>query len=474
VAGAPRRFNDADTVFLHLDAATGMPAAPLGVGIYAGPFDPEKLEHLRTLSRYVSPRGRQRIVRDRCSPALPRWVDVPDELIDLEVMAPELEPPGDGTLRAVLDWAETWALQPFPEHLPPWRSATFHGVLVDGVPRTVSVSQSHHAMIDGEGARRRGLQQVQLSPDDPMPAIPDEPLPPFESIGPVARWLEGWGGELRALGRLLRRNARRAGRAAVHPARTTRRIRELAASGKALKADLGTEPLSPLLARRTNGLQLDAFEVDLVGLKRGAKAVGGTVNDGFLAAICLGLRRWHADHGVEVPAVRTSMAVNTRAAQDSTLGNDMIAVVVRLPLDSDDPVDVLRRCAEASRRHRTVGEGMRLMEIGRAIGNRMPARIMVRAARRNMRGMDLQVSNLPGLPRPYWVGGNEVLGGMSFPVGTLSGLAVVMVSHGDGATFSMITDPAAVHDRERLVARLQAGFDQIAALAEADRVPRPG
>jgi diacylglycerol O-acyltransferase len=459
----PRRLSDADATFIHVGEATGQPPAPVGFSIYEGPFDPVKIEHLQAIQRRMSSRGRQRIARDRFSFALPRWVDVAD--FDPQTQAFEMDPPGDGTLRAVLDWAEEWALQPFPEGLPPWRSRTFHGVLVDGVPRTVSVQQSHHAMSDGEGGRLRGLQLVQFSPDDPLPEIPDVPEEPIERLGPLARWAEGWGLELKALGGVLGRGARRGASAARHPVATTRRLRAVVRDGKAMKADLGHTPSSPLLTRRSNRLQFDVFDVDLVALKAGAKSVGGTLNDGFLAAIALGLRRWHADHGLELPSVRTSMAVNRRAQGDDSLGNNMIAVIVPLPLDEDDPAELVRRCGEASRKHRTDGEGMRLMEVGRAIGTRLPKGIMVRAARKNMGGIDVQVSNAPGLPYPYWVAGNQVLGGGAFPVGTLSGLAVIMASHGATATFGMITDPAVVTDRDRLVAHLQTGFAAIDALA---------
>ncbi len=459
----PRRLSAADATFIHVGEATGQPPAPVGFSIYEGPFDPGKAEHLQAIQRRMSSRGRQRIVRDRCSFALPRWVDVPD--FDPTTLAIEMDPPGDGTLRAVLDFAEEWALRPFPEGFPPWRSVMFHGVLVDGVPRTVSLGQSHHAMSDGEGGRLRGLQLVQFSPDDPMPDIPDVPEEPIEHISALARWAEGWGLEAKALGGVLGRGAKRAARAARRPAATARRARSLVRDGRALKADLGHTPSSPLLTRKSNRLQLDVFEVDLVSLKAGAKAAGGTLNDGMLAAVALGLRWWHADHGVSVDTVRTSMAVNLRAKGDATLGNNMIAVIVPLPLDSDDPTDLVRRCGEASRKHRTEGEGMRLMEVGRAVGTRLPKGVMVRAARKNMSGIDVQLSNAPGLPYPYWVAGSQALGGGAFPVGTASGLAVIMSSHGATASFGMITDPAVVTDRDVLIAHLQAGFAAVDALA---------
>ena len=242
----PRRLSDADAMFLHVEEATGQPAAPVGIGIYEGPFDPELREHLRELQKRMSSRGRQRIVRDRWSPALPRWVDVPG--FDPDSQAVELPPPGDGTLRAVIDWAEAHALDPFPEGRPPWRSTTFHGVLVDGIPRTVSVGQSHHAMIDGEGGRRLGLRMVQFAADEPLPPIPDEPEEPFEEIGPLARWVEGWRLELISFGALLSRTARRAAWAGRHPVAAGRRARSITGDVRTLRSDLGHQAHSPLLA----------------------------------------------------------------------------------------------------------------------------------------------------------------------------------------------------------------------------------
>lgn len=459
-----RRLSDADAMFLHVHEATGQPPAPVGVGIYEGPFDPELLDHLRAVQERMSPRRHQRIVRDRWSPALPRWVDVPDFCADAQMA--ELPPPGDGTLRAVIDWAEEHALDPFPDDRPPWRATTFHGVLVDGIPRTVSVGQSHHAMIDGEGGRRLGLRLVQFAPDEPLPAIPDEPEEPFEEIGPIARWLEGWQLELATFGGLLGRTARRGWWAARHPLAAGRRARAISADIRTLRSDLGHQAQSPLLRRASNRVQFDLCPVDLAALRAGAKAAGGTVNDGFLAAVAIGLHRWHRDHGLDIASVRTSMMVNRRAADDSSLGNDMIAAIVSLPIDDvADVAPLVRRCGEISRRHRSGGEGVRMMEVGRAIGARLPRRIIVPATRKNMAGIDVQMSNVPGLPHPHWVAGQRVIGGTSFPMGTLSGLALLLSGADPAACLSMTTDPAVVTDRDRLVRHLEDGFRAVADLA---------
>ena len=76
-----------------------------------------------------------------------------------------LPAPGDGTLRAVLDWAQEWGRLPLPLDRPPWRSVSFEDVTVDGVPgRLVMVSQFHHAVIDGKGAMRLAEHFYQWAP----------------------------------------------------------------------------------------------------------------------------------------------------------------------------------------------------------------------------------------------------------------------------------------------------------------------
>jgi hypothetical protein len=459
-----RRLNDADTSFLHVGAVTGTPIAPCGVTVLDGPVPMETRLHYMELLGQAFPNGRSRIVRDRFSIALPRWVDIPgDEPAD---HMQQLDPPGDGTYRAVLDWMETWAAQPFPEGMAPWRYAFFDGVIVDGVPRTVTVMQSHHAFTDGEGGKRQAEKLRHLEQKDPdAPLPPLEPREPLEVIGPVARWAEGWAGEAKRAANGVLAGGRRLAWAARDPKGAVALGKRVATSVQLLREDMGSDSKSPLLRRRSTRLQLDHLEVDIPALKAGANAAGGTANDGFLAAISLGLRQWHADHGVEIPEIRTSMAVNLRKADDDSTGNNMIAVVLRLPLDSDDAADLVRRCGEVSRRHRTESDGMKLMRMGQTIGNRLPRPVIENLTRKNMGGMDVQLSNLIGAPYPRWTMGREILKGASFPVGTLSGLAIIMVNKWTRTDLGMITDPEAVTDREHFVACILEGFDRVAAIA---------
>ena len=464
-----RRLNDADTMFLHVGAAAGTPIGPVGVSVLDGPVPMEtRLRYLELMFQSF-PNGRSRIVRDRFSTALPRWVDIPgDEPAD---HVQHLDPPGDGTYRAVLDWVEEWAVQPFPEDRSPWRYVFFDGVMVDGEPRTVTVMQSHHAFTDGEGGKRQAAKMLKLLESVPGGELPEpDPRDPLEVIGPAARWVEGWREEAKHLGATAKAVGTRVAWATREPKAAAKRARDIWASVQLLRGSMGTNVTSPLLHRRSTRLQLDHLEVDIPALKAGANSAGGTVNDGFLAAIALGLRQWHLDHGVELPDIRTSMAVNLRDAKDDSHGNNMIAVIIKLPLDTDDPAELVRRCGELSRAHRKETDTMRLMRLGQKIGNRLPQKMIEGITRKNMGGMDVQLSNLIGNQGPRITMGRNIVKGAPFPVGTMSGLAVIMINRHVRTDLGMITDPEAVTDREHFVACIQEGFHRVAAIAaEAER-----
>jgi hypothetical protein len=190
------------------------------------------------------------------------------------------------------------------------------------------------------------------------------------------------------------------------------------------------------------------------------------VNDAVMAATSLGLRRWHHDHGVDVPALRLAMAVNRRTeAKEGWHGNDALAVVVELPTDEDDISRLIQRCSEVSRRAREDDDALWLMDRARAATNRLPLRVAVPLARHNLSGLDVAISNVAGTPNRQWEAGVEILDGFGCIVGNMSALAMLMSSRGGTATIGLTTCPVAIRDPEHLVARLAEAFEEVYALA---------
>jgi hypothetical protein len=389
-------------------------------------------------------------------------VDVPGFQTEDHVIT--LPAPGDGSLRAVLDWAAEWGRLPMSLDAPPWRTVYFEDVTVDGVPgRMVSVGQTHHTMIDGDGAKRMAEEYLQWAPDGPLPPMPAPPA--VEHLSAWERWKEGWALEGRKARELGRTGSARLRWAARHPRSGLRRARELVAAGRRFQGHQSSTPNSPLLRRQSPRMRFDMVPVDLMATKAGANALGCSTNDGFMAALSLALHRYHADHGLRVPELRTAMAMSTRVEHDGHTGNEVLGVILGLPL-VDDAATAVKTCGEVARTHKDDRDVLWLIDRFRALANRMPKRLVANATRKTLQGIDLQISNIQGIPVRYWVAGVECLRGVPFPVACPSALSMILVSNRGTGEIGLTTDPAAIPDPEHLIDRILEGFAEVAALAD--------
>ena len=186
-----------------------------------------------------------------------------------------------------------------------------------------------------------------------------------------------------------------------------------------------------------------------------------------MGALSVGLARYHQDHGAEVDELRTTMAVNTRTDKDPAAGNQVTAVMLRLPL-LDDAATAVKVSSEISNAHRGDQDVMWWIDRLRALANRLPRRIVVPATAKTIANMDLQISNLPGNPRRVWIAGVESLRGFSFPT---AGPGVAMIfsgARGGRANLAISTCPVAIQDPEHLVARLAEAFEEVCGLTPRD------
>ncbi len=460
VEGGSRRLSEGDTTFLTLEASGAGSYVPVGVVIHDRPFDdPAMMDHLTEVMVRLLPAARQRIVKDRFSTALPRWADVPD--FDPADHTVRLPPPGDGTLRPILDWAAEWGRTPFVAGRPPWRTVFFEGVTVDGVPgRMVGVTQIHHSIVDGQGGMRMAEQYYQWGPEGGLPPLPP-PLEP-DTRSDFEHWKEGWAEEGAKAKAVLRNTGRRLRWIASDPAAGLARVQDLRRAFGRMRVQQGTETLSPILRRKSDRDRFDILPVDVGALRAGAKVLGGSFNDGLLAAVSVGLHRWHVDHGVRVPALRTAMPINTRPSDAGWEGNQITGVIMEMAL-LDDAAMAVKRCIELTRAHIADTDVLWLNERLRGVANRLPPAVTGRMMAKAMHALDLSVSNVRGAPMRQWVAGVEVLATLPFLAGS-SALAISLVSGGGHATLGVVTCPEAIRDPENLMARLAEGIAEVSAL----------
>jgi hypothetical protein len=141
----------------------------------------------------------------------------------------------------------------------------------------------------------------------------------------------------------------------------------------------------------------------------------------------------------------------------------VIGVMLALPLH-DDVAVAIKECGEVSRDHREDRDVLRVIDGLRRFANRMPQTLVARGTKATLAGVDLQISNVQGIPVRYWVAGIESLGGMSFPTGG-PGLSMTFISSRGRASLGITTCPDDTTDPEHLAERLAEGFAQVAALA---------
>jgi WS/DGAT/MGAT family acyltransferase len=402
----------------------------------------------------------RRIRRDRFSTALHRWEEI--EGFDPSDQLVILPAPGDGTLRAVVDWAQDWARLPMPLDRPPWRSVYFEGVTVDGVPgRLVAVSQFHHALIDGQGASAMAERFYQWEPDGGLPEMPALPAPDERTAAEHGR--AGWAQEREKAGQLLRNGGRRVRWALSNTSAARERLKDYAGAWKRGMEAAGTEPLSPLLVRRTDRNRFDDLRVDLDALKAGAKTVDGSANDGLMAAMSIALHRYHLDRGLRVPKVRMMMPISTRTEEHGHLGNELVAAIIMLPL-LDDPALAVKESRALSRAQQDDKDALWMFDRFRALANRLPKAGLRALFGRSVKSLDLSLSNVKGMPLRNWIAGVEVLDTTAYIVGGPA-IGATLVSLPDHASLGVVTCPEAIPDPERLMARIAEGIADVSALA---------
>jgi diacylglycerol O-acyltransferase / wax synthase len=459
------RLNEADAMFTVVSDAGGVPYAPVSLNILSKDHaDPAIRARFRETRVRLLPAMRRRIVWDRFSTALPRWVEVPGWDITDNIL--ELPPPGDGSMRAILDWTAEWASQPFAPDRPPWRSVLFKDVYHQGEGgRVVIVNQQHHAVIDGGGSTKMNDRWKELRPKPgELPELP--PPVPYDTTTAFERWKEGWAQEGAKAREVARNTSARLRWAATHPVAGARRARELAGALRRMQGQQSTSGGSPLLRRRSDELRLDWLEIDGDALRAGAKAVGGTFNDGFLAAMSLALHAYHREHGALAESVRAAMAVNTRTDKQGYQGNRVTGVVMPLPL-IDDPATAVKACRELSRSHRDDEDVMWLTDRFRALANRMPRRLVVPMTRRTLSGINVQLSCIHGpQEKPVPMNGVVGMGGCGLPIGAPGALAVTLATSWERADAGIMMDRVAIRDPEVLLRHIEDAFAAVAALAD--------
>ncbi len=409
---------------------------------------PPDLDRLRARMAHVVsvvPRLRQRVVPSLGRLAPPEWRDDPD--LDLDYHVRRVALPEGSTLADLRDLAALFVQAPFDRTRPLWEFAVIEG-LPDG--RGALVQKMHHTITDGEGGVRMSERMVDLTRDaeDPPPVAvpPDEP----QDRDLIELSLATVGHGARRVGGIATRTLGWATDTAVHPERwwqegndATQLLRS--ASRQLLVAD---GPHSPLWATRTLRRRFEVLDVPFADAKAAAEALGGSLNDFFVAGAAWAAGAYHRQAGVEVADLRMAMPVSFRTDR-SAGGNAFAPMRVVIPTGGADRAQhfaAVRERLTTTKSERAIG----LIGAVAGLVNVLPTSVLVRFVRQQTGAIDFTTSNVRAAPFDLYIAGGLLEA--NYPLGPLSGTAcnLTMMSYRGMLNMGLHVDTGAVTDPERL------------------------
>ena len=449
-----------------LDADPHLSSTFANVTLFDHPADLARFRERMADALVAVPRLRRRVEEGLAGLGTPTWVDEPEVDLDRHVRRVTLDRPG--TMRQLLDLAVEVAATPFDRARPLWEF-----VLVDGLEdgRGAMVQKLHHTITDGVGGIRMSEQFIDLERDpgprpDPSPPPEADPPPPGPD-SPVDSLTDALSELTRTPRELVRQAVEGTAGLVGDPARLTELPGDAAATVRSLVRQLGVtgSALSPLWQERGLERRLELLEVPLDRAKAASAALGGSVNDLFVAGAAGGAGAYHRARGVEVDELRMAMPVSTRAKGGSRTpaGNAFAPTRVRVPTDPDPRA----RFAEVSARLAVTKEERAVGFAGAVagLGTLLPGPVLTRLVRQQTATVDFTTSNVRGAPFPLYIAGARIEG--NHPIGPLGGTAwnLTTISVDGSLDMGLHLDAGAVDDPVLLRTSLEASFAELLALA---------
>ncbi|MEM9609408.1 MAG: wax ester/triacylglycerol synthase domain-containing protein [Actinomycetota bacterium] len=410
-------------------------------------------------------------LRERVQPGLgrlapPRWV--PDAEFALEYHVRHIALAGQGTTRELLDLCTRLYEDPFDRTRPLWVFYVIDG-LADG--RGALFSKMHHTIADGKAAIRLSERYMEFERETELPdevdlaaivaaaaaeaaqsdEIPDEHTEEPPSSRPGAELIGFASGLVKRQLDLTRKVAGEVAGWGADVGRPVELGEAAFDNAKGIYDNLGVgeeeQPGSPLWAERSRHRQLEALHVPLDRAKAAGKALGGTVNDVFVAGAVAGAIRYHSKRGIALEDLHVSFVISTRK-KGSKGGNAFTPTPMRVPA-ADMPIDELfellreqmgaKKNAVASSSAGTLGSLAR-------VANLMPTSVVTRLARERSGTLDFATSNLRGSPIPIYVSGAKVE--QNVILGPVAGTAfnLTTLSNENSLDMGLFVDPVAVED----------------------------
>ena len=383
----------------------------------------------------------------------------PDADFDIDVHVRRYRLAGRGSWADVLHEARRMSLTDFDHDRALWEAC-----LVEGLPgkRAALLLKLHHSIADGQSTMRMGMSLFEFASEG-NPLEPEAPLAPeVEAVSAPEVTMANLGDNLKRGAELVKGVATIVAGLALgsvtDPVATWTKALEVAASvGRFTAVPDGS--MSPVMTGRGTTYHFAAFDLPFDGLRAVAKAHDRSVNDAFMAAVGVGLDRYHARHDQPVDELRFNVPISLRGDPGDRSGRAANAVTIARFLLPIAGLTVGERMASA---HEQVDRwraepALRLADPLADVSWLVPVPVIAQAAKTS----DVTTSNVPGPPIPLYLAGARMVG--VYPLVATIGAAVnvTMITYDGSAFVGVSADDRAVPDLDALVADLRAGFAEV-------------
>ncbi|WP_425430867.1 wax ester/triacylglycerol synthase domain-containing protein [Cryptosporangium aurantiacum] len=464
--GAGRTMSDFEAGMWRLEAAEPRLRSTIAaIDVLDTTPDWDRLVAAHEWALGVVPRFRMRVVDPPFQLGKPVWSVDPE--FDLGYHLRRIRLPEPGTFAAALELCRTVVDRPFDRARPPWEALLVEG-LADGT--AIYLLKTHHSITDGMG----GMQLVTLLHSRRREPTPDKPSalpPPPEQLSGLDALREQLTDQIRTLPETVLSRAQAGLRLAERAVRDPGSAIGFTQSLLRLAAPPSCPP-SPILRGRGLGRRFGTLETTVDELRGAAKAAGGSLNDAYLAALLAGFRRYHERLDAPIDLLPIGMPISLRDSADPMGGNRFGVARFAAPIGVRDPADRIRRIRELVLDARAEPAADILTLAAPAL-SRLPVAAVARWYLGQTSLIDLQASNVAGIPVPVYMAGARIDRMFPFAPAPGCGVMATLVSHTGTCCIGVTIDTAAVTEPDVFLECLAEGLDEVLALRPAKpRTPK--
>ncbi len=469
-SAASHELSAADAAFLYLERKE-MPLAIACLTLFDGPIPYQDFVASVASKLHLVPRYQQRVVMPPLNIGMPTWQDDPIFDIRRHVLRVTVPAPGgEAELEALVGKIFSRVLD---RSKPLWEI-----YVVDGLKggRGALIWRLHHALADGISGTRLLEVFLDAQPQDSSILRPPSPTPPSSngaSPGGIAGVVQT------TLGGLIAKERELLGLAQT----IFGAPRQDGSKGLVdfLPELLVSVERLPFNKPCREGRKFCWADFDMAEVQAIRDAVGGRVNDVILSVLTRALARYVKLHGQSVMKryVRIIVPVSLRkAGQEGKLGNQITFIPVALPLDVQDPAEMLRAVAARTEVMKHSGAAAVLGIAAACIAKAPPPlqalfwwglpELILPVPLFNM-----ICTNVPGPPNPLYALGRRMIAAYpQVPTGYDLGINCAVESYDGKLFFGLVADAHAAPDVTRLRDFLYVAFRELSQAARKTARPR--